>query len=707
MQWRVIKEGDLFLLTDSGGDILVGSSDGLYTRDTQFLGQYQLKVADETLVVLASSSRENYRSSIRLTNRQGKGDGLGESQGTLGVERRRLIYGGVLYERIILQSHSQEALKFPVTLAFGSRFADLFELRGARRTRRGQDLPPQVGANQVVLGYQGLDEHRRELDLHFAPAPERLTAGEAVWNIELAPGERRELEITVLPRQDGQGGTVVPFAQAEEALERSYGEWRSTTTSVEGANAFYQAIMDRSLADMRVLLTDLGYGPYPAAGIPWFATPFGRDAIIAALQLLMYRPDMALGTLRTLTALQGQIVDPSREEQPGKILHEIRFGEMANLGEVPFKRYYGSVDSTPLLLLLYVEYIRWTGDLAAARELLPNIRQAIDWVQNYGDVDGDGFVEFHKAEGGGLAVQSWKDSGDSMTHATGERALSPMAVSEAQGYIYAAYQGLAAILPHLGEAALAEELGARAERLRVNFEERFWLDDLGFYAMALDKDKRPLAVLNSDAGHCLFTGIVSPERAAQVAAKLTGPELFSGWGIRTLGTAAAVYNPMSYHNGSVWPHDNSLAVVGLQRYGLYAAMEQVTEGLFAAARFFPDERLPELFCGYTRTEGEPVPYPVACSPQAWAAGTPLLITQALLGVEPDALAGQVRLAPHLPAWLPQIKVAGLRVGDSLLDFTVTRQDDGSSQVEDLQVQGDIQVLLVDVPAGHAAREVTP
>ena len=687
MATRVLKEGDLFLLTDAAGDIAGPERPpgGLFWRDTQFLSDYALTVEGEELLLLADSGRQTHLSTIRLAART-RPEGWQElEQGELALERRRLIHAGVFYERIRLENFGSTARSLRLRLRFASRFADIFEVRGLERPQRGADLPPAVTAEAVVLGYRGRDDHTRQCRLAFAPAPARVEGGEAAWELNLPPGGSAVLQITVTPSLDGRGGEAVPFAAAEAALAAAYAEWWQTTTRVEAGNAGVQAVLDRSLADLRLLVTDLGLGPYLAAGIPWYATPFGRDALIAALQMLMFRPDVALGTLRTLAALQGQREDPRRAEQPGKIVHEVRYGEMANLDEVPFGRYYGSVDSTPLFLLLYAEYLHWTGDLAAGRELLPAVRRALAWADRYR------FLEFDAVDGG-LAVQSWKDSADSMTHADGTPARPPLAVSEAQGYLYAACHALATLLPRLGEPALGRRLAARATELQRDFAAAFWLPDLGFYAMALDRDQRPLAVLNSDAGHCLYTGIALPEHAGAVAERLLGPELFSGWGLRTLGREAAAYNPMSYHNGSVWPHDTALAALGLRRYGQVKGAQRLAEGIFAAAGCFPEARLPELFCGYDRSEGEPVAYPVACSPQAWAAGAPLMLIQALLGAEVDALAGELRLAPRLPAWLPHLAVSGLRVGDSTVAFTARREGE-ATRVENLEVTGGLKVVL--------------
>ncbi len=484
------------------------------------------------------------------------------------------------------------------------------------------------------------------------------------------------------------GDGVAGFDAALAALRRSYAGWRASCTVLETSHAALQRVLDRAVLDLRLLRADLGHGPFPVAGIPWFAVPFGRDSLITAIQALPLTPDLARGTLRTLAALQGTVVDAWRQEEPGKIPHELRRGEMANLDEVPFGRYYGSVDSTPLFLVLLCDYYAWTGDLALARELLPCVHAALTWIDRYGDPDGDLFVEFEADGGRGLTVQSWKDSVDSLSHRDGSPATGAIAVVEVQGYVYDAKRRLASILARLGEDELAGRLVREAAALKDHFNAAYWMPNRDYLAIALDGAKRQVGTVSSDAGHCLWSGIVDEDKAASVARRLAAPDLSSGWGIRTLATGEITYNPMSYHNGSVWPHDTSLCALGLKRYGYDREANAVSMGVVAAAEHFADARLPELYCGFEAHDGPPVPYPEACSPQAWAAAAPLALVQSMLGLEPDAAAGVLRLRPRLPDGVELLSLRGLRVGAATVDLRVTR--DG---VDAAVREGTLRVLV--------------
>lgn len=580
------------------------------------------------------------------------------------IQRERLLYGGALYERIRVRSAQRRPVQTVVELRFAADFADLFEVRGVRRAARGAAAAPLVAAAGVTLGYRGLDGLTRETALQFTPAPTRLTADLARWELVLAPGESQVLEVSVTPVEGGRRPAAASFDRAAAALRASYAEWAAGGTVIETDSDHLNRLLERSVLDLRLLTSDLGHGPFAVAGIPWFAVPFGRDSLLTALFALPFRPDLALGTLRTLAAFQGRALDPSRCEEPGKIPHELRTGEMANLGEVPFGRYYGSVDATPLFLLLACEYYAWTGDLESLRGLLPAIRSAIGWLERFGE----GFVTFEADRGLGLTVQSWKDSHDSLG---GGSLPGPVAVSEVQGYAYDAQRRLAPVLAALGEPELADRMARQAERRKQRFDAAFWMGTERYYALALDGAGQQVKAISSDIGHCLWSGIVPKARAAAVADRLTAPALCSGWGIRTLGTGESAYSPVSYHNGSVWPHDTALGVLGLKRYGFDEAAARVAASLIAAAAEFPLTRLPELFCGFDRSEGAPVAYPVACSPQAWAAATPLALLRALLGLEPDAALGVLRLRPHLPEGVRRISLRRLRVGQALVDLEVT------------------------------------
>ena len=441
-----------------------------------------------------------------------------------------------------------------------------------------------------------------------------------------------------------------------------------------------------------MLTTSKPTGPYPYAGIPWFSTAFGRDALITALLVLWQDPSLARGVLGYLAQEQATAFDPASDAEPGKILHEMRGGEMAELREVPFRRYYGSVDATPLFVMLAGAYLERTGDLAFLRQIWPNIAAALGWIDRC--MDAAGFLSYRRMTEDGLANQGWKDSYDSISHADGTLATGPIALCEVQGYVYAARRADAAITHRLGDPAQAAALGAKAERLRVAFEARFWSDRLQSYVLALDGAGAQCEVRASNAGHALLSGIAAPERAAQVAAGLMSAPCFSGWGIRTLGAGEARYNPMSYHNGSVWPHDNAMIALGFARYGLVAEAARLFEGLYAACGTMELRRLPELFCGFPRRLGQsPTPYPVACSPQAWAAATLPAMVQACLGLSFLPETGTVRLdRPMLPHFLDQLALRNLSLNDATLSLTLRRSGEQVS-VETVDRHGDIQVTL--------------
>ncbi|MFZ5817316.1 MAG: glycogen debranching N-terminal domain-containing protein [Bacillota bacterium] len=695
----VIKEGDLFLVCGPSGDLAGGSAaDGLFHRDTRYLSRLQLRVAGRSPRLLSGSASENYQMRFFYESDRPEPAGYGK----LGVERRRVIEAGLLYEQVRVVNYSAAEVRVEVAIGFAADYRDLFELRGWSRSARGTDLAPEVGPDRVVLGYSGLDGTTRRTLIAPAPIPERMTAEEAAWVLHLQPGQSGSVTLVAAPEQEGGFPPAGRFEEALARLRRSYAEWEEQSTRLQTDNPLWNRTLERSRTDLRTLTTDLGYGPFPVAGIPWFAVPFGRDSIITAIQCLGFQPALAAGTLRTLAALQGRQEDGFRLEEPGKILHERRAGEMSVLGEVPFLRYYGTVDATPLFLVLLGEAYRWTGDLSLAAELLPNLKAAVEWCRTEGRRRGDGFLRY-TADEKGLGVQSWKDSNDSICHRSGEPARSPVAVSEVQGYLYDAYRKVAPLLRALAAgghgpelAGLAAELEAEAEELKERFDAAFWMADRDYYAIALDGNQAQVGTLSSDPGHCLWSGIIPEGRRRAVAERLMSEELFSGWGIRTLATGERTYNPMSYHNGSVWPHDNSLIALGLKRAGFDRYAARLAEALFEAASHFRYHRLPELFCGYPAGEGDPVEYPAACSPQAWAAATPFLLVQAILGLEPEAAAGRLRLRPLLPPSLGWVKLSHLRVGGALVDLEVTRQG-----VSATVRSGSLEVI-VEQPAGEAA-----
>ncbi len=493
---------------------------------------------------------------------------------------------------------------------------------------------------------------------------------------------------------DEEHPPAIDFDVAIHELRRSYEEWERECTQIVTDNELFNQLLDRSLRDLRALYTETGEGGVLAAGIPWYVTVFGRDSLISAHQLLSVTTMPARSALELLAARQGTRIDDWRDEQPGKILHEIRQGELARAGIVPHTPYFGSVDSTPWFLIVYAQHLRWTGDLDFAAKLLPAAEAALEWIDRYGDLDGDGFVEYQTRSSAGMRNQGWKDSHDAIVHADGRLAEPPIALSEVQGYVYLAKVRMADVYRALGDDRRAEYLLAQAHELRRRYNEVFWMEDERYYAAALDGEKRPVRTIMSNPGHGLYCGIVDEDKATPLAKRLLAPDMFSGWGIRTLSKAAAAYNPMSYHNGSVWPHDNALIAAGLKRYGFARSTNRVATAIFDAAIQADYLRLPELFCGFTRrTPNRPVSYPVACSPQAWAAGSPFLMLQAMLGLSAQAHLNLVTVnKPHLPTWLNTVEVRNLSVGDSRISLVFRREGEITS-FSLLSREGRIRVVM--------------
>lgn len=668
-----LKHDDVFVVADAFGDIL-GNGDGLFRDDTRVLSRFVLTLGGKTPSLLgAGVARDNVFFTTNLTNRPLPP--LGEEtvpEGVLHVERARFLYDGRLFERLALVNFGSRAVIVRLALSFAADFRDMFEVRGSTRASRGATLDTLLTADTAILRYRGLDRVERRSCLCFSEPPASLSAIEATFEIALAARERREVYLEA-------GGDAVERPSRQRfraAAARSRCAVRATRqrgAAVRTSGRLFNEWMAQSRADLALLTTELQTGPYPYAGIPWFSTPFGRDAIITSLQMLWLDPSLAKGVLAFLARHQATETSAFQDAVPGKIMHETRKGEMALLRELPFGRYYGGVDTTPLFVVLAGAYAARTGDLAFVDELWPSLSAAMDWIEGAGDSNGDGFVDYVRAAATGLANQGWKDSHDSVFHADGSPPAGPIALVEVQGYVFAALRAMADLSRRRGDVEAARRWHRRSKALRAAVESRFWIEKLGFYALALDGDGRPCAVRGSNAGHLLFSGLPAADRAARVTAQLLAPPFSSGWGIRTLAGTETNFNPMSYHNGSVWPHDTALCVAGLSRYGERDGVVRLMSGLFEAADAF-GMRLPELFCGFGRTQGPaPIAYPVACLPQAWASGAAFMMLQSCLGLHIDGWSGAIHLdRPRLPIGIDRLTVHGLQVAGGVVDLTFQR-----------------------------------
>jgi glycogen debranching enzyme len=694
---RTLKHNDTFAVFDSHGDIgaSAGGPDGLFDCDTRFLSHLELLINGTSPLLLGSAIKDNNLNYyVDLTNPDiYTDDKIVLRKDTIHIARTIYLHGGSLRERLALSNHGSEDVQLTLSLAFASDFADIFEVRGIHRQHRGRAWAKLLGADSITLSYQGLDGALRETCLSFEPAPTLLMDSVAAFSLTLAPGGRRSL--FVLASSRGQlAQSTQSFFKGFLTLNREVKAATRGVATVETTNPVLNEILCRSMADLYMLATTTPDGPYPYAGIPWYSTTFGRDGLITALQMLWVDPGIAAGVLRRLARYQAAGNDTRADANPGKILHEMRGGEMAALGEVPFGLYYGSVDATPLFVMLAGRYAERTGDYGLIRDLWPAIERALAWIDGPADSDGDGFVEYARGSETGLANQGWKDSHDAVFHADGRLAEGPIALVEVQGYVYAAKRLAAACARALGSSGRAAELAGQADALRDRFEEAFWCERIGTYALALDGAKRPCEVRTSNAGQALATGIARADRAGIVASGLLQAPFYSGWGIRTVARGEARYNPMSYHNGSIWPHDNALMAQGLARYGLKRGIDTIFEALINATSYMDQRRIPELYCGFRRRPGRgPTLYPVACSPQAWAASAPFSLLQSMLGLEFDPAARQIRLInPSVPTCAGEIIIRNLSLGESSADIAV-RQDGEAVSLQVLRTSGDLQVSL--------------
>jgi glycogen debranching enzyme len=684
---------------DSYADIgaLAGGPDGLFYSDTRYLSHLEIRLNGEQPLLLGSTVRDdNSILTVDLTNPDiYAGQELVLPKDILHVVRTVFLLRDTAYQRLRIQNEGERSCQVRLALAFASDFADLFEVRGLQRARRGIVSAEICDETGVTLTYRGFDRHLRRTMLRFEPAPASISTSTASYTFELQPRESRSIYVTVKCDRSSNEPRWLAFRKALRAAFQEHRAASRGRTTITTSNPIFNELVCRSMADLSILTTETPEGPYPYAGIPWYSTTFGRDGIITALQMLWCDARIAKGVLQRLAAHQAKQFDRIADAEPGKILHEMRGGEMAALGEVPFKLYYGSVDSTPLFVILAGVYAEHTGDIETLRELWPNIEAALGWIEGPGDPDQDGFVEYHRADEGGLVNQGWKDSHDAIFHADGSIAVGPIALCEVQGYVYAAKRLAARCARLLGKPERGDTLDAQAVELAGQFESAFWCSDLGTYALALDGRKRPCCVRTSNAGQVLFSGIASPERAEAVMHGLMHPSFFSGWGIRTVSRQERRFNPMSYHNGSVWPHDNAMIAAGFARYDHKDAVNRVFKGMFDAASYMEIRRLPELYCGFPRgRQRGPTLYPVACSPQAWAAGASLMLLQSSLGLMFDQDRREILFhKPRLPDFLDQVTLRNLRLGQSTVDLIVRRYGNDVS-IQTFRNEGQIRISAV-------------
>ncbi len=677
---RILKQGDTFGVFNHSGDATGGptSPEGLYHHDTRHLAQFCLTINGAWPVLLSSTLRDdNSILTCDLANPDFlSADGrIALLHDLVHVRRSRFLWRGSCYERIAIRNFDTVRHAVRIDVTFAADFVDLFEVRGTVRKHHGTMHAAVIEAGTVVLAYTGLDKRTRATSVCFDPEPARLTDTSALFELDLAASQTQLIFVEIKCNANTAEKTSPrTFLSALRDARRALRISTARAASVATSNTTFNEAARRSVADLYMLVTETPQGPYPYAGVPWFSTVFGRDALITALQTLWMDPTVARGVLGYLAANQATTSDAASDAEPGKILHEVRHGEMAELGEVPFRRYYGSVDSTPLFVMLAGAYLDRTADLETIGKLWPNIQAALHWIETDGDRDGDGFVEYYRRTPQGLSNQGWKDSQDSIFHADGALAEGPIALVEVQAYVYGAWRGAARIARALGHAETGRLYSKRADTLRARFDQAFFDDAMGTYVLALDGAKKPCRVRASNAGHALFTGIARPSHAKAVVETLMDSSFFTGWGIRTLASSEARYNPMSYHNGSVWPHDNSLIAAGFARYGFRTEATRIFSGLFAASTHIELRRLPELFCGFVRRQGQgPTFYPVACSPQAWAAATPLALVQSCLGLGFDIERGEISFEqPVLPDFMDEIILRRLSLKGARVDVALRR-----------------------------------
>ncbi len=711
----VIKQGDIFFLTNRDGNVpLLGPHGyGLYYHDCRYLNGYEFKIAGATYSALAAAAEQDFMTVFQFTNPNISvvGRDLIHAE-QIGVEWETIIDSDnlALYDELTFHNFGfEQEIEFPVSFTYRAEFEDIFVVRGMLSGRIGERFDPIWEDHTLGLVYHGADDLYRSVAIHFAPSPLTTEETTAYFLVRLKPRETKRIRIASIIAESPEITEVGPKPYHPPSLERtklrlqqSSEEWIRNRTQFQSDSLPLNRLMARSFRDLRMLQSKIGDHEYFTAGLPWFGALFGRDSLITAIQTLAFDQQSAANTLRLLANYQGQQLNPSRDEQPGKILHELRVGEPARMNLIPFSPYYGTVDATPLFLVLVGLHAAWSGDLTLFHELRSPIELALEWLAKYGDLNGDGFIEYQSTAARGLVNQGWKDSQNAIVNADGSLAIPPIALVEVQGYVYLAKTSLAEIYDRAGEPDRAKQLRKEAAELREKFNREFWLENQGFYALALQQNHQPCAVLSSNPGHALWSGIADPDKARLTADALMGADMFSGWGVRTLSTEELRYSPIGYHLGTVWPHDNSIIVAGFRRYGFDDEACRIFLGIVDAALDFDLYRLPEVFAGHDRQENQvPVRYPVACHPQAWAAGAVPFMLQSLLGLVPEAFDHRLRIVrPVLPELTDYVELRGLRVGSGEADLRFERTTAGV-MVKVLKIQGELQIVTEPALPGQS------
>jgi glycogen debranching enzyme len=730
-----LKDDDLFLLADTLGNVggCMGddrrASMGLFCKDTRYLSRLELQIDGQSPILLSSTADKGFILSVLCANPR-IGDRIKAE--CIGIKRELVLNGG-LFEEIEIANYSTAAVSFDLSLTFDADFVDLFDIRGFKREQRGQLLrvveaggeassqsdPDSDGeatsgvssgatsgmggsANtmepqELILAYQGLDGVLMESRIQFVHhPPDELRGYTAIWHVEMESHETLVLGYRLQMFTNGRSASAVSppmtLGQAKAAEMMEEQQWQQQVTQIRSDKNTFNLILERAEQDIYLLRQSFGQGKVLSAGVPWFSTLFGRDSIIAASQVLMLDPQIARETLSILAHYQGKAEDEWRDEQPGKILHEIRFGEMARCQEIPHTPYYGTVDATPLWLMLYAEYFAWTADHETLDNLWGNAIAAMDWIDRTSRTTG--YLSYFRKSQRGLDNQGWKDSDDCIVNRRGQLAQGSISLCEVQAYVYAAKVRLSQIARMKKRIDLAERWEEEARDLKMRFNRDFWLEDQDYCALALDGDNKPVDSITSNPGHCLSLGIFTPEKAYSVAERLRAPDMFNGWGIRTLSSLSPAYNPMGYHIGSVWPHDNSLTAIGLRSLGLIDQALELTQGLLDMTKHQPYNRPPELFCGYERVnDNEPVQYPVACTPQAWATGSVFQLIHTMVNLVPDAPGNYLRIIdPALPESINSLSLRNLRVGQTLLDLEFERSG-SSTACRVSKKRGNLRVVI--------------